>query len=134
MSQKKNDKQGFPNIVPLQYRQMGNFWYSSMLLSYIMHSPNAYFQKVLEDAKVAANWGQVQRPMLSMHVRHGDSCSEIEESLTMRHCEPLSVYMETAVLPMWRRYVFALSKHIDGAPLIVLLVCALAGTALSLSF
>ena len=105
-----------------------------MLLSFILHSPNFYFQKVIEDAKLASNWGQIQRPILSMHVRHGDSCSEIEESLTMRHCEPLSVYMETAVLPMWRRYVFALSKHIDGAPLIVLLVCALAGTALSLSF
>jgi hypothetical protein len=42
--------------------------------------------------------------MLSMHVRHGDSCLLDEELSSHRRCEPLSVYMETAVLPMAQWY------------------------------
>jgi hypothetical protein len=56
-----------------------------------------YFQRVLEDAKIASGWDRMQRPLLSLHIRHGDSCSDLQESLTMRHCELLSVYMEMAV-------------------------------------
>jgi hypothetical protein len=81
-----------------------------MLLSFVMHAPSLYFQRVLEDAKIASGWDRMQRPLLTMHIRHGDSCSKLQESLTMRHCEPLSVYMETAVLPMWRRCAFCSKK------------------------
>jgi len=78
--------------------------YVAHLLEHILGSPNDEFQKILDDAKRAAGWDRATRPLLSLHVRHGDTCSAMQEERTARRCEPLSVYMRTAVIPMTRRY------------------------------
>jgi hypothetical protein len=84
------DKDGsYPTLVPLAFRKMGYFWYMSNLIHFMLASPNDYFSQVLIDAKAAAKWRGVERPLLSMHVRHGDSCTKAELRKAGRMCEPL---------------------------------------------
>lgn len=99
----KNDQQGYPRSVPKPYNKLGLFWYHSMLQSYMIQRPNDYFAHILADAKNKADWGSIQRPLLSLHVRHGDSCSPEQEEGKKRRCEPLEVYMKNAVLPMAKK-------------------------------
>jgi len=94
-----------PVVVPERYRHKGHFWWASNLLSFLLATPNHDLQLHLESSKKAAGWSRMKRPMLSMHVRHGDTCTLAEEDYTKRRCEPLSVYLEDAVLPMSRRWV-----------------------------
>ena len=98
------DQNGLPNTVPFAYRHKGHFWYSSELLHWIFKEPNQRLLLALDAAKKGANWAAVQRPLLSVHVRHGDTCSQDQQVRTHRRCEPLSVYMESAILPMAHRY------------------------------
>jgi hypothetical protein len=44
------------------------------------------------------------RPLLSLHVRRGDSCNPEQEDSKKRKCEDLSSYMTKAVLPMAKKY------------------------------
>jgi len=84
------DKEGsYPTLVPQAFRKMGYFWYMSNLIHFVLGSPNGYFSQVLVDAKAAAKWKEVERPLLSMHVRHGDSCTKAELRKAGRICEPL---------------------------------------------
>ena len=121
-----SDDKGYPLNVPKNFREMGHFWYQSQLLSFILRRPNSFFAKVLSEAKVSAGWDKIQRPLLSMHVRHGvifkkqfgimffilnqalienfiqDSCSAEQQDSKKRRCDPLETYMKT-VLPMAKR-------------------------------
>ena len=54
---------------------MGYFWYVAHLLEHILGTPNAKFQRDLDRAKETAGWGRLVRPLLSLHVRHGDTCT-----------------------------------------------------------
>jgi hypothetical protein len=100
----KTDVAGLPNSVPLAYRHRGHFWYTSQLMSFMLLRPNARFAAALADAKHAAGWATMQRPMLSLHVRRGDSCNPDQEDSKKRRCEPLKAYMDAAVLPMAKKY------------------------------
>jgi hypothetical protein len=80
---------GYPTLVPVAFRKMGYFWYMSNLIHFVLGSPNDYFAQVLLDAKKATRWADIERPLLSMHVRHGDSCTKAEFGKAGRMCEAL---------------------------------------------
>ena len=90
------DGNGYPLNMRPKYRHKGYFWYVSKLLAYIMR-PNSCFEKLIMEKKIAAGWGRLTRPALSLHVRQGDSCID---TTTHRVCEPLDSYMQRAVIPM----------------------------------
>ncbi len=93
------DENGFPlNVLP-RYRHKGYFWYISQLLSYIMR-PNKCFETIILEKKLSAGWERLEHPALSMHIRHGDSCSDTKKN---RRCDPLNVYMNKAVIPMTKK-------------------------------
>jgi hypothetical protein len=100
----KNNAEGLPNSVPVAYRHRGHFWYTSQLMSFMLQRPNAHFATTLANAKRDAGWANMQRPLLSLHVRRGDSCNPDQEASKKRRCEPLKAYMDTAVLPMAKKY------------------------------
>jgi hypothetical protein len=83
------DEKGLPTNVPPQFRKMGFFWYSANLLYYLFHSPNEGMLSIINKAKDEMEWTRMERPLLTMHVRHGDVCAKTEEERTHRRCEPL---------------------------------------------
>ena len=102
-----SDEWGLPKGIPLEeFRHLGWFWWHSQLLAFLLREPNESFQAELRRIKDAVGWASLSRPLLSLHVRHGDSCLLQEQDRTHRVCEPLSKYMEDAVLPMAGRYGF----------------------------
>mmetsp|Transcript_17605 Transcript_17605/g.40423 ORF Transcript_17605/g.40423 Transcript_17605/m.40423 type:complete len:230 (-) Transcript_17605:290-979(-) len=100
----KSDENGHPRCAPRDWRHRGHFWYTAQLLSFMLQRPNKRFEAILQDAKDAAGWGAMRRPLLSLHVRRGDSCTPEQEESKKRRCEPLSAYMEKAVLPIAKKY------------------------------
>jgi len=101
------DAAGLPTNVPAEWRRMGFFRYASELFRFMLREPSDYFRGVMERAKLDAGWGgggSVERPLLSMHVRHGDTCIRHLGAETARKCDPLSKYMKRAVLPMDKKY------------------------------
>lgn len=56
--------------------------------------PNATLKKHLEDLKVRLNW-ETKRPILGLHVRHGDVCTH--PAYNIRECDGLDKYMEHVV-------------------------------------
>ncbi len=105
----KNDGDGFPKNVPEHFRGRGHFFYTSMLLGFMLDRPNEDFAKALEEARAAAGFEAAAenselRPLLSLHVRRGDSCSAEQMDSKKRRCDRLAHYMKEAVLPMAARY------------------------------
>eukprot|EP00978_Attheya_sp_CCMP212_P004571 scaffold9981_cov51-Attheya_sp.AAC.2 len=99
-----DDKYGYPLHIPAQHRSNGHFWYYNQLLSYLMR-PNDQLIKIINEAKdQLEGWKDLERPLLSLHVRHGDSCPKDETVRKARQCEPLEKYMSDAVLPMAEKY------------------------------
>jgi hypothetical protein len=48
--------------------------YVAHLLEHLIGTPSAKFQVEVDAAKEAAGWERLVRPLLSLHVRHGDTC------------------------------------------------------------
>jgi len=71
----KSDAEGHPQNVPAAWRHKGHFWYTSQLLGFMLNRPNAHFGAILAEAKRAAGFDALERPLLSLHVRRGDSCN-----------------------------------------------------------
>lgn len=97
-----SDIDGYPTIVPAEYRKMGLFWYFSQLLAYLMR-PNYKFRRHLETVKKKLNWDVLEGPVLSLHIRHGDACTGIEPKIKSRRCDDLNTYMES-VFHVAKRY------------------------------
>jgi len=118
MHKKTNKEDGLPRSVPEAWRHKGHFWYVSQLLGQLLLHPNRDFDQVLLQAKRDAGWFAVGeggnaergveptglRPLLSLHVRRGDSCNPEQEDSKKRRCEDLKAYMTKAVLPMAKKY------------------------------
>lgn len=83
-------------MLPAQYRSLGLFWWTAQLYARLME-PNPAFKAMLQSAleltglKSALESHEI---VVGIHVRHGDSCLEVERSRTARVCEPLSVYID----------------------------------------
>lgn len=90
----------FPKI-PEEFQEQGNFWWASQELAFLLR-PDDEFASELEALKASFKW-EVNRPILAMHVRHGDSCSKVQEAGKARNCEDLDVYM-THARKMIERY------------------------------
>lgn len=75
ISHMKTDDRGYPLNVPPPWREKGLFWYVSHLLGHLLLRPNAGFIRVIHGHKKAIGWDTAPRPMLSLHVRRGDSCN-----------------------------------------------------------
>lgn len=94
---------GYVDALPVPYKSRGLFWFSSHLLAHLMR-PNRALQVAILDAKEDARWKNVVRPLISLHVRRGDSCSPSESKRTARVCDDLDVYMKS-VLRLSKRLV-----------------------------
>lgn len=94
---------GLPRSIPKRYRARGLFWYTSQLLGFLF-KPNTDLRTIIAERQSRIGWSHMQRPLLSLHVRHGDSCTAAESFRTARSCEGLAVYMEQAVLPLAHKY------------------------------
>ncbi|KAL7545460.1 hypothetical protein ACHAWF_008809 [Thalassiosira exigua] len=97
-----SDNDGLPAMIPLAYRKMGLFWYYSQILAYLLR-PNYKFLRHLETTKKQMNWDAKGGPVISLHVRHGDSCTGSEPEKKSRRCDDLNTYMER-VIPVAKRY------------------------------
>mmetsp|Transcript_11660 Transcript_11660/g.14064 ORF Transcript_11660/g.14064 Transcript_11660/m.14064 type:complete len:459 (-) Transcript_11660:154-1530(-) len=100
----KLDENGYPKNVPIQWRHNGHFWYTSQLLHYMLGRPNRNFHGSLERVKQSSGFNEAPRPMLSLHVRRGDSCDSYQEESKKRRCDSLSYYMKEAVIPLAKKY------------------------------
>ena len=100
--QRGSDIDGYPPMIPPEYRQMGLFRYYSQLLAYLLR-PNYDFRRHLETIKKNMNWDALEGPVLSLHIRHGDACVGSEPERKGRRCDDLSTYMEW-VFPVAKRY------------------------------
>jgi hypothetical protein len=86
--------------IPETYRNQGHFWFTAQLLSHILQ-PNAKTMVMISELKRQLNWLEtMERPLMSLHVRRGDSC--LDAHLKKRTCDSLQDYMDSAVLPMTR--------------------------------
>lgn len=55
-------------------KKEGHFWTVSQLLQFILLRPKqASFEREFLDVKSKIGWESIERPLLSIHVRHGDS-------------------------------------------------------------
>lgn len=78
--------------VPLAYRDMGLFWWTAQQWTWLLRPTRELAERVAT-AKENYSW-EDRRPILGIHVRHGDSCMSSEGSRTARKCEGLEVYMK----------------------------------------
>lgn len=93
----KDTELGYPSSIPGPYRKRGHFWYIAQLLRRLLR-PNERFTAVLARTKRESGWVEsLQHPVLSMHIRRGDSCLDAARS---RKCQNLKEYMNLAVIPM----------------------------------
>lgn len=92
---------GSDSHLPHAYRKLGHLWFVGQLLSYVMR-PNDRLKELIAKARSDAGLEGAERPLLSLHVRTGDSCLDHNRS---RVCEPLEAYMTRAVVPMANLYV-----------------------------
>lgn len=76
--------------------------YSTHLLQFLMR-PNENLARELTKTKELIGWSSLERPLLSLHVRKGDSCSAEQQKRKSRKCDSLDVYMDEAVLPMAKK-------------------------------
>lgn len=80
--------------VPTEYEDKGLFWWTSQEANF-MFRPHDEFKQEIDALKRNLSW-EANRPILGMHVRHGDSCLAKEAKRTARKCDGLDVYMKEA--------------------------------------
>jgi len=80
--------------VPDEYKERGLFWWTAQQFAWLLR-PGERLAAQVASLKAALQW-EAHRPILGMHVRHGDSCMQGEGSRTGRKCESLAVYMRGA--------------------------------------
>jgi len=83
------------HAVPSEFRHLGSFWWVSQLTHRLLR-PRRALRTMLRTAARQSGLAAALaagRPVVGMHVRHGDACIESEASRTARSCEPLAVYM-----------------------------------------
>mmetsp|Transcript_89758 Transcript_89758/g.187528 ORF Transcript_89758/g.187528 Transcript_89758/m.187528 type:complete len:1250 (-) Transcript_89758:81-3830(-) len=78
--------------VPEQFQSMGLFWWTAQQWTWLLR-PSAEVAAKVNSLKEAWGW-EDKRPILGMHVRHGDSCMSSEGGRTGRKCEGIEVYMQ----------------------------------------
>jgi hypothetical protein len=98
-SGRETDDEGFPKYIPSPYRHKGHFWFVAQHISFIFR-PNEKFKQILTGLRTSMQFDAAPRPMLSLHVRHGDSCVGDDK----RVCDSLEKYMRVAALPMAEKY------------------------------
>jgi hypothetical protein len=82
--------------LPQEFRHLGSFWWVSQLTQRLMRPrgrARAMLRAGLRDSGLGAAL-VAQRPIIGMHVRHGDACIASERARTVRTCEPLAEYMK----------------------------------------
>ncbi len=81
--------------IPVEYRPLGSFWWTAQLMTRLVQ-PNEWMRSHLDATARAMGLAAAldSGPVIGMHVRHGDSCLEVEVARTCRECEPLARYME----------------------------------------
>ena len=77
--------------VPGEFAERGLFWWTSQQLAFLLR-PDDEFVSVISKLKTDLRW-EAHRPILGIHIRHGDSCSPDQVELKARTCEDLDVYM-----------------------------------------
>lgn len=99
-SHKDNDME-YNQTMPEEFAEKGNFWWTSQQLAYLIR-PDQKLAEEVEALKAGFNW-EASRPILALHIRHGDSCDRAREKEHFRTCEDLDVYM-THVRQMFKTY------------------------------
>lgn len=77
--------------VPL-IKDQGLFWWETHVMAWMLRPKSSlatHFKGVMESME----WDQ-WRPILGVHVRHGDSCMRTEQRRAARKCEGLSRYLK----------------------------------------
>lgn len=81
--------------VPPAYQDLGLFWWTAQQWAWLLR-PEGTLVAHLDAVKRTLSW-ETHRPILGMHIRHGDSCMQGEGSRTGRVCEDLHTYLRGAV-------------------------------------
>lgn len=83
-SQKCNTKETFFQ------NDRGWFWWESHVMAWLLRPELGLATHVKQIKQSMDQW----RPVLGLHVRHGDSCLRSEEARTARKCDSLSSYLK----------------------------------------
>jgi len=80
----------YPSVVPMQLQGYANaaFWYRSMIAGFLWRLRPEVSGRI-EAAKVSMGY---KRPIMAIHVRHGDACSGRQKG-SVRKCYALEQYM-----------------------------------------
>jgi len=84
------------HAIPADFRHLGSFWWVSQLTQRLLR-PRRQLRTMLRLASRQSGLGAALasgRPVIGLHVRHGDACIRSETSRAARACDPLSAYME----------------------------------------
>eukprot|EP00928_Gymnodinium_smaydae_P071018 TRINITY_DN5470_c0_g5_i1.p1 TRINITY_DN5470_c0_g5~~TRINITY_DN5470_c0_g5_i1.p1 ORF type:complete len:464 (+),score=89.37 TRINITY_DN5470_c0_g5_i1:279-1670(+) len=82
-----------PTVVPQEFRHLGLFWWTAQQLRWLLRpAPQGQLDRLLAAERARLQW-ESQRPILALHVRHGDSCTPYQQFKTRRRCEGLDVYV-----------------------------------------
>eukprot|EP00747_Dinoflagellata_sp_TGD_P157842 gnl/TRDRNA2_/TRDRNA2_177776_c2_seq14.p1 gnl/TRDRNA2_/TRDRNA2_177776_c2~~gnl/TRDRNA2_/TRDRNA2_177776_c2_seq14.p1 ORF type:complete len:267 (-),score=18.24 gnl/TRDRNA2_/TRDRNA2_177776_c2_seq14:343-1143(-) len=79
-------------MVPDEFKDKGLFWWTSQVWTYLLR-PDRGLRAQLAGLKEHLNW-EAHRPILGMHVRHGDSCHKAFSK--DRDCFPFETFMSKA--------------------------------------
>jgi len=77
--------------VPPEFADQGLFWWTSQQFAWLLR-PDDAFREHLAELKGSFGWEQ-SRPILGLHIRHGDSCNPHQEVVGLRKCQGLEAYM-----------------------------------------
>ena len=83
------------HAIPAAFRHLGSFWWVSQLTRRLLRprrTLRAMVRAAAHESGLSAALA-ARRPVIGMHVRHGDSCMTDEQTRTARSCDPLSRYM-----------------------------------------
>eukprot|EP00928_Gymnodinium_smaydae_P034336 TRINITY_DN24360_c0_g1_i4.p1 TRINITY_DN24360_c0_g1~~TRINITY_DN24360_c0_g1_i4.p1 ORF type:complete len:419 (+),score=69.42 TRINITY_DN24360_c0_g1_i4:47-1258(+) len=81
--------------VPQEFQHLGLFWWTAQRLRWLLRpAPDGQLGRSLAKEKQRLMW-ESRRPILGLHVRHGDACIKAQQLKKKRRCDGLDVYMES---------------------------------------
>ena len=86
------------SVIPAAYRAYGWFWWVSQILRFVLR-PSTRLEIAVRRALRDTGLGEEllsQRPVMGLHIRHGDACLRGERRRMARTCTPLAEYMQMA--------------------------------------
>lgn len=82
------------DVIPAAFARRGWFWWSAQMLAYVLRPRADLAAEVAAMAELTGLAGALREgDVLGLHVRHGDSCLDVERLRTQRTCSPLHDYV-----------------------------------------